>query len=301
MKNTKILLIAALLGTVLVACQKEQEVLNPKEQEPVLKKTVMLSVQASKNVETKAMNVSGNTLTAYWNENEKVAVYVAGTTAPQGTLTASNITTEGGVSTATLSGEIDVTNLSEGSNTLTLLFPGRSDNKWSYEGQDGSEPDEDGTMASSFDYAMATLTATYDSGAGTITPSGTASFANQQSIFRFGFSMAMSSITISSDKNELVASRSFNGSGWDSTTGSLVVNSASAKDTYYVSIRNENTTADDRLYFSHIGTGGALYEGSQKIKSTHLGDGKFLGATVTMAQKTVAQSETKITADNDVL
>lgn len=302
MKNNKIFVIAALLGTTLASCQKEMETQTPEEVQPVPVKTVTFTVKATKNAETRAMNLDGTTLTAFWKEGEKVAVYVAGQTEPQGTLTADEVTNEGGVSTATFTGEMSIANLADGSNTLTLLFPGRGDAKWTYEGQDGTAPSLDGTMATSFDYALATITATYNEAAGTLTPASDASFENQQSIFRFGFNMEMSSFTVTSAQNRLVVSRAFDGSDWTSTLGALVVNPGTPADKdYFISIRNENESVDDRLYFSHIAEGGALYEGSQKIKTKHLGNDKYLVANVTMAQKTLDPSASTITKEEDVL
>lgn len=300
MKNTKIFLIAALLGSVMAGCQTEIAV-EPVEK-PVDNTPWTLTVNAAMDPVTKAMSLDGNTLKAYWADKEKVGVYLGGT--KLGTIEVAEITNEPYNTEAILTGTLNTIEGLKVNDEIMLLFPDKNENVWSYLGQDGSAPSESGTMAKGYDYATATLTvAGLDNDIKNVVPKGTAEFVNQQSIFRFGFNMAMSSFTVYSAQNQLVTSRAFDGSDWVSTTGPLVVTPGDTEaTTYFVSIRNENKTVDDRLYFSYIGDGNALYEGSQKIKTVHLGDGKFLGANVTMAQKTLEQaSEETISNASDVL
>lgn len=300
MKNNKIYVIAALLGTTLVSCQKEQRIEEPA---PVPQKMWTLTVQATKVVESKALSLDGSTLNAYWAKGEKVAVYNGATLL--GTL---EVVSEDKANPATLSGQISVDGVSEG-NTLNLLFPGREDGKWTYVGQDGSAPE--GSLAANYDYAMATLTvATLDSENMTITTSGDVNFANQQSIYRFGFKVGGSAIAVNSFiltavSGKIVRSRSNADGTWASEYGPLSVVSASsapADNLYCVSIRNENAS-EDTYNFAIVDKNNALYEGQQVVPAAKLEqNGKFIGAkNISISQKTFAPASGTITKEVDVL
>jgi len=88
MKTNKLYIIAALTGAVLAGCQQmelePQAVQEETASESV--KTWSLTVEASKGEGTKALSLEGTTLTPYWVEGEKVAVYKDGVKI--GTLTA---------------------------------------------------------------------------------------------------------------------------------------------------------------------------------------------------------------------
>ena len=212
MKTKKIFIIAALLGTVLAGCQKSEIIVPDKN--PETGEIWTLKVQVSK---AKALGVSGSEVYAYWKDNEKVAVYLDG--AKLGSLVA----TAGSPSTrATLVGNISRPAGLAVNSSLTLLFPGRDDNEWTYVGQDGSAPSEDGTMATLFDYSTASLNVdAIDEGTHTITASVTNGFTNQQSVYRFGFKVggAGSAIAV---KSFIISSRSTGGGVYSRSSGIVV-------------------------------------------------------------------------------
>lgn len=307
MKTNKIFLIVALLGTVLAGCQKAELVNN--NQEPTGDQIWKISVKSVKNVgNTRALELSGSSLEGYWKNGEKVAVYFGGT--KLGTL---QVTSADNADPATIEGYISKPDGLDVSSSLMLLFPGRDDDKWTYEGQDGSEPSASGTLSTMFDYLTASFTVTsIDLGNHTIVATGDAGFTSQQSMYRFGFlkggsgdPIAVKSFVLSSNRNKLVRSRNFSAGNWVSEYGSLTMTSTSAPtgNLYYMSIRNENTTEDDTYSFSLIGTDDALYEGTQIVPQAKLGNGSFIGAkSITINQKVISQSASdKISTEIEVI
>ncbi|MBQ9185525.1 MAG: hypothetical protein IJ151_06615 [Bacteroidales bacterium] len=305
MKTNRLFLIAALLGATLASCQKAEELLPEEkpEDKPAVEQTWKLTVQT---VDTKAMEIDGTTLKNYWKKGEKVAVYLGGT--KLGTL---EVTSETKAATTTLHGEISKPNDLAVNSELMLLSPGRDDDKWTYAGQDGSEPSEAGTMATMFNYATSTLSVTaLDEVNHTITASAPTKFANQQSIYRFGFkvggtgeAISVKSFMLSSNQNKLVVNRTYS-SDWASEYGILTMTAAGnpTGNLYCMAIRNENTTADETYTFSVVGSDDALYEGSKTIGSAHLGNGKFLSAkSISISKKTFAPDATAISNESAVL
>ena len=275
MKTNRLFLIAALLGTVLAGCQKVTEVQSP-EEKPGDVKAWTLKVLAVKDVDTRALNYSGNTMKPYWQNDEKVDVYLGGD--KLGTLTVTAVSDEG---TATLEGTVSVENLQVG-NQLFLLFPGSEDGAWTYLCQSGELPE-------AFDYATSDLeVASLDPDTQTITvTSDKAHFVNQQSIYRFHFkvsgtAISVKSFIVASDGEELVRSRSYN-SGWNSSYGNLFVNTLSAQTPSLVSIRNENTDAE-RYTFSVVGDDNKLYLG-EKVISGGVVNSQFYNANITVEHK----------------
>ena len=286
----------------LAACQKEEDFFQKEEvsheEQPKVQEIYTLTVEASKGVETKALDLdtSGDKerLNAYWKTGETVAVYLGGSLL--GTLEA---TADGTDNTkATLTGELTTVEGVQQGSELTLLFP-RAD--WDYTGQNGVAPSEAGDLATKYDYATASVTvASVDDVNRTISVASGANFENQQSVYRFGFKvsgtpLSVKAFTVSSDHNKLVTSRSYSG-GWTSTYGSLTVTPASAtSELLYLSVRNENdnTSEADKFSFYVIGNDNALYLGEKDIPGDKLGDGKFISAkSVAVTKSNLAKSGT---------
>lgn len=301
MKKT-ILILAALLGAILwTGCQKieepieeEPEVVVPEE--PVGSYT--LTVEATKGAGTKALSLDGSTLNAYWSTGEKVAVYLSGTY--KGLLTATVNPSDN--TKAQLTGTLESIEGVVANAVLTLLFP-RSE--WDYTGQNGAEPSADGDLATKYDYAEATVTvATVDNTNLTITTTGGADFANQQSMYRFGFKVggegaqiAIKGFTVSSTNNALVRTRTWGGSDWIDVPGSLSVEVAGGTLTLpYASLRNTRVGSGngDTYSFSVIGDDDALYLGSKDIPSSVMDtQGKFISAqSISVTKSNLAKSGT---------
>lgn len=295
MKTNKLFLIAALLGTVLAGCQKVSEIQNP-EEKPENNQTWTLKVLATKDVDTRALNYDENTtMKPYWKKGEKVSVLFDGEKI--GTLT---VTSDDHATPATLEGTVTADGLSEG-DELTLLFPGRPDDAWTYLGQNGGLPEP-------YDYAIAALqVASLDAATQTINVSSeSVRFANQQSIYRFSFKVGgtddgipVKSFIVASDAGKLVRSRAYENSDWTSEKGNLFVNTTSATAPYLVSIRNENAGAD-KYTFSVVGNNDALYIG-EKALNNGVVDGKFYNATIAVTLKAFTSGEGTIESADDVL
>lgn len=303
MKNTKIFLIAALLGTTLASCQKEASI-KPSEDQPEAKAGWTLTVSATKDIDSKAMSLNGTELKAYWKEGEKVGVYFGDSKI--GTLTAGSITNEG--QNAVLSGTLTSIEGLATNSEITLLFPDKDE--WSYLGQDGSAPSESSKLATDFDYASATLTvSTLDTDTKKVTVSDDASFVNQQSVYRLGFkvggnAVAVKSIYLTAAQNKLVVSRSFASSNWSSAYGTLSMEPSAtpADNLYFMAIRNENTSADDSYTFTVVRSNdNAVLEGTKSIPAAALASPMYLPASVTVSQKVMSQSASEIQQAVDVL
>ena len=305
MKTNKLFLIAALLGTALVGCQKVAEIQTP-EEKPEVDKPWTLTVQAVKGEDTRAMEFANNggTLNAYWKKGEKVSVFAGGILG--GTL---EVISETKANPATLSGQISVENVSEGS-TLVLIFPGREDGLWTYLNQDGTAPSEAGTMATGFDYATTSFTVTEIDTDNNVIEVDTESvtFGNQQSVYRLGFKVSDAyinpkSFILSSAGNTLVRSREFSNEDWRSVFGpvTLTPTAVPTDNFYYMSVRNE-TTAADVMTFTVVGADNALYEGTKSVPATAQGLGKFLGMkNIALTKKTFSPATGTISAEADVL
>lgn len=289
----------------LVACQKEEEFQKeevPQEEEklPQNSELYTLSLQASKTIQTKALSLDndGATLNAHWRTSEQVAVYLNGTLL--GMLTATANAQD--ATKATLTGSLTtVEGVTQGSE-LMLLFPRT---EWNYTGQDGSAPDEAGSLASKYDYALATVTvASVDDVNKVITTTSGAGFENQQSIYRFGFKIngtgdviPVKGFTVSPTNGAFVHTRNYYGGYWNDSFGPITVNVASGTLTMpYVALRNHmansSNTLDDTYHFSVIGADDALYLGKKTIPGSVLkGQGKFISA------KSVSVSKARVSED----
>lgn len=236
-----------------------------------------LTVKAIKMVDTKALDLidgnNGKRLNAYWTDTEKVNVFRNGTCI--GALTV--VPAAGDKPRiATLSGPLSVSGLEEG-NVLTLLIPGRADKKWDYTGQNGVLTGAS-SIEDSFDYATATVTIDKIVGT-TVTTTADAQFENQQSIYRLDFNKSVKWFSVSSNRNKLVTSRSYD-NGWTSAYGCLSVSLGTASASPYLSLRNENPTEADTYTFFVRDYNNNLLTGTKEITSDKLGNGQFLAPSV---------------------
>lgn len=305
MKTNKIFLFAALLGTVLVGCQKENEIQKPEEKPSSDQNQAWtLSIQVSKTAETKALTLdtsgSNDKISASWKHGEKVAVYFGADL-----LGALEVTSADDVDPATLEGQITKPDGLVASSDLFLLFPGRDDNKWTYLGQDGTAPSPSGTMSTLFDYATATLKVeTVDEEHHVIninSSSSSTSFANKQSVYRFGFkvngagdNIELKSLLLSASDGKLVRSYTNTSGDWEAEKGPimLVPSDGVTDNIYYMSICNESV-ATENYVFSVVGTDNVLYEGVKEIPSTAHGVGKLISArNISVAKKTMGPEDT---------
>lgn len=259
---------------LLTACRKDEKVATP------TKGTFTLTLQATKSMETKALNLSndGKTLSAGWKSGETVSVLAGDKNI--GTLTAQ----ETG-STTTLSGTVNQNDLTENMQ-LTLLFPSGD---WDYNNQKGSLE-----TVSSFDYATAAVTVEKMEGDKVTLSTSSIAFQSEQSIYRFSFNDGFSPISvkevmIDSENRKLVESRGFQGN-WISQyfeVSFLTVNTGVATaDPLYVSIRNDYTTTKESYYFSITDDDNNLYVGVLESKAP-LVNGHFYEAAVAVKSAAV--------------
>ena len=279
-----------IIPAILMVASCQVEVDNPEymEEVPVVQEQPAdsvwtLTIQATKSeAETKALDLDGKTLNAYWRNTETVKVYKGGTL-----LSTLNVVPGSGEkpTTATLTGPITSGGLAV-SDELYLIFPS---DIWSYIGQNGALTGS-GSIESDYSFATATVTVSAIDGASVTTT--TANFANQQSIYRFGFKVSgdyidPKSFMVSAAGGKLVQSMSWNGSAWAADYGDISVTPASASGDhlYYVSLRNDQTS-DDTYSFTITGSDDVLYMASKPIPSSVLdAPGKFIGAKNITATK----------------
>lgn len=298
MKNN-ILILMAICGVIAsTACQKEEDLMpEEKPEEPgteQVEPTWTLSLEAGKaaNLDTKALELSGDekTLNAIWASGEKVSVF-SSAGALLGTL---DVTPKADATKATLSGTL-TGSLSEGQ-SLTLLFPQSS---WNYSAQNGCLTGE-GSIEKLFDYAMAGVTVNSIDGSNLLV-NGPATFANQQSIYRFGFKFNSAAINVkkailSSNKDKLVAAYDFITPA-NTTYGPITLTLPSATtDLVYAAIKNENTTEDDTISFIVYDGDGVTYKGDKVIPVAALSRSFVSAKNVPLNRLDLMLSDTEVSS-----
>ena len=319
MKKNIILMFMLLGALVWTGCQQmEEQVVDIRAEKPSPKGDWKIKIAATmdngsqgNDPATKALRMTndatyGDGIESYWKTGENVAVYLGG--AALGSL-AVTVDSEN-EKNATLESQTlpDDFQTVEAGNTLMLLYPRAT---WSYEDQDGAAPagDTPTNIAQKYNYAAAEVqVATVDKSQKEITISGSsATFTNQQSIYRFGFKAGSASgsdvnvakFTLSSNQNKLVQKRTYDNVNkeWASTYGSLVVTpSAATTGLLYVSVRNENTNTLDRFGFTVVDDQGATYMGYKDIPADKLGDSKFVSAQKVVVNPIVMTPQSTTTA-----
>lgn len=284
-----ILLIAALLGAMTwTGCMKEELVPeNPQEQQTVAEGNVWtVTIQAVKvdTPQTKGLDIEGDeatttTLKSIWKDNEPVKVYLG--TECIGTLTA---TPDGeDPHKATLSGNVITSDLNAGVSTITLLTPRA---EWNYTGQVGILKDDDDSIEKLYHYTAATgiLVTSVDEVQGTIT-TASATFTNQQSIYRMNFrykvdettktAITAKSVTITSAGGQLVQSQAVDGTSLVEGAIDVTLGTASA-DPFFVALRNGDETNAEALTFTVIDADGVTYKGTKTIPASYKPNGTFV-------------------------
>ena len=162
--------ILLVVGLALAACSSDDNVVEQKTLEPG--KTYYLTVDATKGSDatTRALTLSGSTLTPTWATSEQIYVK------QESTWLTGSLSPNTNAATALLNGAITGVsgNLPQ---DLTLQFPRQ---EWSYTGQVGTIAD----IAAKYDYATATAHITAIHGSN-ISASSSVTFANQQAIVKF--------------------------------------------------------------------------------------------------------------------
>lgn len=173
-----------MLAAAVAACTLPED-LTPDQ--PETPKTYTMTIKAAKGVDTKALTLSGNTLTASWKKGEAVTV-------KEGTSVLGTLSAQSDGPTTTLSGKLEERPTG---NELTLEFnkefdPLIQENYHAYTNQDGTID----YIAQSIDYATAKTSITINGS--TITSSEPVVFSNQNAIAKF---------TLNDGNNPLIPSK----------------------------------------------------------------------------------------------
>lgn len=302
MKKYMIIALAGIFAWT--GCQVAEEDFAPEQPEEVQEtvSTWTLTVPAERGIgpETKGMAIGDGTeattteLKSIWKANEFVKVYKDGSCI--GTLMA----TPNGVDPhkATLSGAITTSGITQGVTRLTLLTPRES---WDYNDQVGKlliTDDATNSIEKKYHYTMAAdVLVTGVSGLYITTE--TATFRNQQSIYRLSFKYSGSgistkSVTISGASGHLVQSQVLGGA---TTEGDISVTLGSATaDPFFVAIRNGDVSNDEVFTFTVVDPDGVTYRGTKTIPAAYKPNGTFVSAknTTLTERLALAQSNTEV-------
>jgi len=253
-----ILSLAALLivSATFVACTNDDNIIDETQQPANGKYTMTINASKGDGATTRALTLSGKTLSATWATTENVYVkkgsdWATGSLNPQA---------DG--ATATLKGELSGITIAE-NDVLTLQFPKSGD--ITYDGQLGTLAD----IEANFDYATASVTVASISASGNINPeAATTTFTNQQAIVKFTL-IDKADGTTSLSATQLVVSDG---------TNSYTVTPASATSEIYVAI--PGFSGQTVTLTATVGTDTYTYEKS----GVTFQNGKYYEITVKMAK-----------------
>ena len=287
MRKSIITIAALACALIWTGCQRiEEELIQEKPEEPVeeeLSYTITVQAVKADGEQTKGLAIgdgdeaSTTELKSIWKNGEEVKVYLG--TECIGTLTATPDGTD--AHKATLSGTVTTTNIEAGTTTLNLLTPRES---WDYSGQTGVLLASAGSIEKKYHYTLASsVLVTAVNGSAISTESAT--FANQQSIYRLSFRyndgvtktpLTTKSVTISSANGQLVQRQVMGGA---TTTGDISVTLGTASaDPFFVALRNGDETNAEVLTFTVVDNDGVTYRGTKTIPAEYKPNGTFVSA-----------------------
>ena len=287
MRKSIITIAALACALIWTGCQRiEEELIQEKPEEPVeeeLSYTITVQAVKADGEQTKGLAIgdgdeaSTTELKSIWKNGEEVKVYLG--TDCIGTLTATPDGTD--AHKATLSGTVTTTNIEAGTTTLNLLTPRES---WDYSGQTGVLLASAGSIEKKYHYTLASsVLVTAVEGSAISTESAT--FANQQSIYRLSFRyndgvtktpLTTKSVTISSANGQLVQRQVMGGA---TTTGDISVTLGTASaDPFFVALRNGDETNAEVLTFTVVDNDGVTYRGTKTIPAEYKPNGTFVSA-----------------------
>lgn len=273
MIKNKYLCILLIAGLALTACSSDDAVVEQKTLEPG--KTYYLTVDATKGSDatTRALTLSGSTLTPTWATSEHV--YVKGSTWATGSLSP-----DANAATARLNGVITgITGVLP--QDLTLQFPRQA---WSYTGQVGTIAD----IAAKYDYATATAHITAINGSN-ISASSAVTFTNQQAIVKFTLqdnnngNAAINATSLCISANGLKTT--------DTETGDITITPASATSEIFAALRDISST---NVTLTAV-AGGKTYVYNKSGAS--FTNGKYYEITVKMHEATEGTDLANVTTD----
>ena len=223
--NIKTLAALLMAGAAFTACSNEDDFIKEQPVSPTQKYTMTVNALKGSDATTRALSLSGKTLSVKWAATDEVSVFPEAwssttTLTPIGTLTAAASAT----GSTSLAGEVETTNLNTG-DKVQMLFPRAT---WDYTGQKGvllAKDDADNAIEKKYDYALATPEVTVDGS--NITAN--AAFESQQAIVKFnlqdagGSAINATSLKIYANGGQLVQSRgmkkTYTPAGWEPVSG----------------------------------------------------------------------------------
>ena len=222
--NIKTLAALLMAGAAFTACSNEDDLIKEQPVNPTQK--YIMTVNATKGSDgiTRALSLSGKTLSAKWAANDEVSVFPEAwssttTLTPIGTLTAA--ASDNG--STSLTG--DLTSAPTAGDNLKLLFPRAT---WDYTEQTGMLLSDANSIEKKYDYALAEVEVKEVDG-NTITTTADASFESQQAIVKFnlqdagGSAINAKSLKIYANGGQLVQSRglkkTYTPAGWEPVSG----------------------------------------------------------------------------------
>ena len=209
--NIKTLAALLMAGAAFTACSNEDDLIKEQPVNPTQKYTMTVNATKGDDATTRALSLSGKTLSVKWAGTDQVAVFPgAWSRTPLGMLTAAASET----GSTTLSG--DLTGSVAVSDNLHLLFPRA---EWSYTGQKGILLSDENSIEKKYDYALADVEVA-EIDVEKITTTANANLASQQAIVKFilknndgSADLAADKLTISAASNKLVTNKSYRGAG----------------------------------------------------------------------------------------
>ena len=290
MKKNIILVIALLGALVMTACQKDPfsgEI--PKGTDVSESDSVWtLTLRAVKDGATRGLAIGDGTeattteLKSIWKDGEAVKVYLGSTLI--GTLTATPDALD--PHEATLSGSVTTAGITEGVTTLSFLTPRE---EWDYTGQVGKlliADDPVNSIEAKYHYTFAENVLVAGVSGSNIT-TGTAHFANKQSIYRMSFRFQNGGVGAKTPIN--TKSLNISGSGAAlvqrievgvvaNTRGDIsVMLDEATTNPFFVAICNDYANGNEEVFtFTVVDNDGVTYRGTKTIPEECNYNGSFV-------------------------
>lgn len=314
MKKTIILTIILLGAGIWTACRREAlvEDARPEVVQEGSEWTLSLHAVKAESPLSKGLVLGDGesealttVLQSVWKQGEEVHVFQGDRYI--GTLYASP--DDGNPHSATLWGTVNTAGIKAGVTTFTLLTPRTT---WDYTGQNGKllrSDDPVGSIESKYHYTMASNVPVTSAIGGVITTE-TATFRNQQSIYRMNFRYQKGGVGVQSAIN--VKEVNISGSGahlvrhyeLDNLNGTvvgdiLVTLPEASTNPFFVAVCDEYAQGNEEVFtFTVVDGDGATYRGSKTVPAAYNNNGSFVSmknATLTSRLEMTLNENTKDT------